>query len=77
MGCVVELLNVDLLTFKLNDGAFVVVNIAVVRSAEDRDHLRKTTLGAPLMHLVPFQLSLMSPDHTQQTVLLEELVDSI
>ena len=77
MSCVVELLDVDLLALELDDRTFVVVHITVVRSTEDRDHLGKATLGAPLMHLIPFQLCLMSSNNAQQTVLFEELVDCI
>lgn len=53
----VELLDVEGVAFELDDCALVVVNVAVVRGREDRDHHRELRGAIPLVHLVAVELS--------------------
>lgn len=58
---------------ELNVGCFIVVNIAVVRSGEDGNHLRKAFV-VPMVHLVPLDLGLMSSDKRNQVVPRKEIL---
>lgn len=63
MGCVVELLDVQSVAFELDDGAFVVVNITVVRSREDSNDYGKLSWSIPFVHLIAIELSFMGSDY--------------
>lgn len=56
------------------DCALVVVEVAVVGSRKDSYHCRELLLPAPVIHLETVGLSLVGPDHRQQTVLVEEIL---
>jgi hypothetical protein len=68
----VELLYVDLLSFELYNRSFIVVHITVVGSREDSDDHRESLFLVPFMHFISFKLCLMSSDHREKVVLLEE-----
>ena len=59
MGGVVELLDVEGVLLKFNDGPFVVIHVAVVGRRKYRDYGRKLLRPIPLMHFVPVKLRLM------------------
>mmetsp|Transcript_129662 Transcript_129662/g.276607 ORF Transcript_129662/g.276607 Transcript_129662/m.276607 type:complete len:220 (-) Transcript_129662:473-1132(-) len=73
----IELKNVQGAVVELQDRALVVVNVAIIRRREDRDHRREARGWVGLVHLVAFELGLMRSDHRQKRVLLEELVGSL
>jgi len=54
MRCIVKLLDVDFLAFKLYNSALIVINITVIRCGEDCYYNRKSTFGIPFMHFVTF-----------------------
>jgi len=60
---VVELLNVQCVAFELDDGSFVVVDIAVVGGGENGDDHWEFCGPIPLVHLVAIELSLMGPQN--------------
>ncbi len=77
MWRVVELLYVERVVFKLDHRSFVVVDIAVVRSREYRDDDRELLRPVPLVHFVAVELRLVSPQHRQDPVPLQKLVDRL
>ncbi len=75
MRSVVELLYVERVIFKFYDCAFVVVNVAVVRSGEYRDDYGKLLRAVPLVHFVAVELRLVGTEYGQDLVLLQKRVD--
>ncbi len=84
MLVVVELLDVEgvalavsLPYIEFQDGPFVIIYVAVVRRREHCDYRRELALPVPVVHLVPFQLCLMRPQHREQPVLLKKATDCL
>lgn len=72
MWCIVELLNIKGVLFKLNDGALVVVDVAVVWSRENCNHCREFLCAVPFVHFVSVKLSFMGPQYREELVLLKK-----
>ena len=56
---------------ELDDGALVLVGVAVVRRGEDGDHLREG-LAAPVLSPVAFELHFVRADEGDQLVVFQE-----
>jgi hypothetical protein len=59
MRCVVELLDVKSVLFELDDGPFVIVDIAIVRSTKYSYYNWEFLCSIPLVHLVTIELRLV------------------
>lgn len=71
-----ELLDVQGAVIELQNCSLVVVNVAVVRRAENRDHCWKLFgVLVVLVETVTFQLSLVSPDQAYELVGLQQRLD--
>ena len=75
MHYVLVLLDVHFVVFDEDDCALVVVFTAVVRRAKDRDHRRERLVTTPPVHLVSINLDLMRPNHRNEIVCAEDLLD--
>jgi hypothetical protein len=60
---VIELLNVEGVVLELDDCPLVVIDIAVVWSAEDGDDDGKVLTSVPPVHFVAIHLGFVCPDH--------------
>ena len=76
MLCVVELLDIQGVRFKLDDCSFVIVDITVIRCRENSYDNREFLSTIPLVHLVAIKLSLVRPQNREQFVLGKELICS-
>jgi hypothetical protein len=74
MASIVKLLDVQSIIFKLNNGTLIIVNIAIVRSRENSYNYREILRTVPSVHLVTFDLCLVSSNHTKKVISLQELV---
>jgi hypothetical protein len=63
MRHLLKVLNVEGVSLDLDDGGFVLVHVAIVRSREYRDHTRQLLRLLPVMYLVALDLDLMCSDN--------------
>jgi hypothetical protein len=66
-----------MLYLKFDDGAFVVVEIAVIRSRENGDNCWKFLSSRPFIHFEPVSLSLMSTYDRNNFVFLKKLLSEL
>mmetsp|Transcript_21994 Transcript_21994/g.62851 ORF Transcript_21994/g.62851 Transcript_21994/m.62851 type:complete len:376 (+) Transcript_21994:482-1609(+) len=71
----VELQHVEGAVVELEDRAFIVVDVAIVRRRKNRDHRGEAGGGVGPVHFVALQLRLVGADDGKQLVLVEEAVD--
>lgn len=62
---------------EFDDGSFIVVKIAVVRSRKDCYNSRELFSPRPFIHLESLSLSLMSSDHRNYFVFLKKLFSQL
>ena len=71
---ILVLFNVHFVVFNKDDCALVIVLATVVWRAKDRDDTGEGLMTAPSMHLVPINLDLMRPNHTNEVVGAQDLL---
>ena len=68
----IKLSNIHHVVLVLQDGSLVVVDVKVIRSAEDGHHTGKASRPCFAVHSVAGVLSLMGPDNGQEVILLQK-----
>lgn len=63
---------INYLYLELDDGSFIIIEVAVVGSGKDCYDCRELLLSSPVIHFEPIGLCLMSSNDGKKTILAEE-----
>jgi hypothetical protein len=72
MRRVIELLDVYHIVLELDDRAFIIINITVIRSRKNGNDRREVHCVIPFVHFKAVQLSFMGSNNGQKVVFVEE-----
>lgn len=74
MGSVVELLDVECVLFKFNNGSLIIVNIAVVWCREYCNNHWEFLRAIPFMHFISIKLGLVGSQDGEKFIFMKELI---
>ena len=75
VGHILVLFDVHFVVLDEDDSALIVVLAAVVWRAEDCDNRWESLMSTPSMHLITINLDLMRPNHRDEIVCPQDLLD--